>query len=296
MNGHSFLIGRDKIKNRLIVATNVNGKIVASMIGPQNAALNGVSRIIPAEGKMHCMLTIGNDGSMRLENKNDMNITAVDGTTILSKAVTTADTIELGTMKYAITMAEVLKAAKALVATGGTGGTGGTRSGWAAAGGTGSAGSTGGGCAGAVGTGGGFVENKLKIDITPLRDVWEDYKRQQREIKERQRRINLLRGLAPVFSIGSGAVTFVGGRMDWDDSIIIVGGVMTGIGLLLMIYSVWRSFCDNSIEESDRITERFQSEYCCPNPQCRRFMGNTPYKILLQHERCPYCKGEWITS
>ena len=33
--------------------------------------------------------------------------------------------------------------------------------------------------------------------------------------------------------------------------------------------------------------------YVCPNPECRHFLGYQPYKLILQHKKCPWCKSKF---
>lgn len=133
-----------------------------------------------------------------------------------------------------------------------------------------------------------------EYSIRHLRTVWDEYHTKQLEIKKNQKTLGLLRSASPMFTLGSGAVATLAKTMGWADTIFGLTLVMTLIGLFLMIYSFYRGYKDNSIEETERATEDFQGRYVCPNPKCNHFMGIQSYNLLLQNKCCPWCKCKFI--
>lgn len=123
--------------------------------------------------------------------------------------------------------------------------------------------------------------------------VWDTYHNTLLDIQIRQRNINLLRSASPMFTIGSGAIAGLAKSMEWGDAIFEVTIVLTIVGLGLMAYSFLKGLNDNSIQEKEEANDRFMRHYVCPNPECRHFLGNQPYKLILQHKKCPWCKSKF---
>lgn len=133
------------------------------------------------------------------------------------------------------------------------------------------------------------------FDISQLESIWETYHDSLIQIQQTQRNNNLLRSASPIFTIGSGAIATLAKTMEWPETIFIITTALTVFGLLLMIFSFIRSFNDNSIQQKEDATEHFQLKYVCPNPKCKHFMGNQPYKIIKQNKNCPWCKCKFTT-
>lgn len=129
--------------------------------------------------------------------------------------------------------------------------------------------------------------------LLPLQEVWDEYHAKLLGIKHNQRKLGLLRSASPMFTLGSGAIATLAKTMGWADGIFGLTIVLTAIGMLLMVYSFIRGIKDKSIEETEKATEEFQSKYVCPNPDCRRFMGNQPYNLVRQNKNCPWCKCKY---
>lgn len=129
-----------------------------------------------------------------------------------------------------------------------------------------------------------------EFSIMHLKQVWDDYHERLLDIQRNQRNINLLRSASPMFTIGSGSVATLAKTMGWGEAIFGFTLVLTLIGLGLMIYSFIKGFNDRSIEERAEATEEFTHKYVCPNPKCKRFMGNQSYHVIRQNKNCPWCK------
>ena len=130
-------------------------------------------------------------------------------------------------------------------------------------------------------------------DISHLEVVWDTYHNTLLDIQLRQRNVNLLRSASPMFTIGSGAIAGLAKSMEWGGAIFEVTIVLTIVGLGLMAYSFLKGLNDNSIQEKEEANDRFMRHYVCPNSECRHFLGNQPYKLILQHKKCPWCKSKF---
>lgn len=135
-----------------------------------------------------------------------------------------------------------------------------------------------------------------EYSIAHLKDVWDEYHDMLLDIQVKQRKLNMYRSASPMFTIGSGAIATLAKTMGWGDEIFVITLVMTAIGLILMVFTFVYGFCDNSIEKREAATEKFNSEYVCPNPKCHHFMGTQSYHIIRQNKNCPWCKCKFTTS
>ena len=122
-----------------------------------------------------------------------------------------------------------------------------------------------------------------------LEKVWRDFQAAQRRIQQRQKRINLLSRIPMIFALTGSLLIGLGGQEIRPYSI-----VFTIIAAMIMIYGFYKVATDPTIEDRDRATKEFQRRYVCPNPECRHFLGNTPYEILIQDKSCRYCKCKWV--
>lgn len=257
LKGKTILLGREAGQSRLLVA--VDGK--AAAVGAPGSVPASVSRCRPAEGAAHAQIRIGADGNMTLVNMNPQNVTAVNGSEIMSKRVKAADAVALGAGRYGVNLSTVLEVARQLVP------------------------------AAASAEPGAF-------DISPLRRVWDDYHDRCLAIKERQRKQGIYASLPMFFTMGGAAVSFVLSFIlgeQYKNEIQIFSGILVVAGLFMLMFSFMKRKNDSSIRDLEQATEDFQDRYVCPNPECNRFLGNMSYKLLRkQYPKCPYCGSRFI--
>ncbi len=131
-----------------------------------------------------------------------------------------------------------------------------------------------------------MVQEK-EFDISHLEMVWNEYKEGKKDIKAKQRKINLSRTLCSIFTMCAMPCIYFFGK---------IGYVLTGIGVIGTLIAFFCLKNDNSEERMDELAEDFQDRYVCPNPDCHRFLGNVSYKFLKKNYsmHCPYCKCEYI--
>ena len=124
-----------------------------------------------------------------------------------------------------------------------------------------------------------------EYEIGHLEDIWNRYHERKLQLQKKQHSLGLWARLPMFFSMGSSvAVAFV--PDDYKPYMII----LTLLSLLIMIYGFLQQKNFVFSEEMDRLESWFQDNYICPNPECRHFIGNIPYKILRQNKGCVYCK------
>lgn len=123
------------------------------------------------------------------------------------------------------------------------------------------------------------------VDITPLKEVWEEYNRSNIAIKKRQQTNNLLSRI-PIF------LTMLGGVLiAVNEAIRPFSILFTVIALLIMAYGFYRQATDRTIDKQERLKKQFQRDYVCP--KCGRFMGFVDYDLLHQNNNCPSCKAKY---
>lgn len=207
--------------------------------------------------RKHCKLTSNGDGSFTLENLSQ-NGTFVQGRKIIKTKVNSDTVIQLGP-NYKIKVADLLPQ-KTSATNNST-----------------SPSST----------------STKEYSLKPLKKVWEEYDNRMTAIQQEQKTTTLLRSASPMFTLGSGAIAGLARGLGWGDEIFGLTLIMTVIGLILMVYSFWKGYKDNSIDERKEATKYLQDHYLCPNPDCRHFVGMKDYNILRQDKNCPYCKCKY---
>lgn len=207
--------------------------------------------------RKHCKLTSNADGSFTLENLSQ-NGTFVQGRKIIKTKVNSDTVIQLGP-NYKIKVADLLPQ-KTSATNNST-----------------SPSST----------------STNEYSLKPLKKVWEEYDNRMTTIQQEQKTTTLLRSASPMFTLGSGAIAGLARGLGWGDEIFGLTVIMTVIGLILMVYSFWKGYKDNSIDERKEATKYLQDHYLCPNPDCRHFVGMKDYNILRQDKNCPYCKCKY---
>lgn len=262
LEGKTILIGKEPGQGRLLIAVGAGPQALTAVLGQPGCVPLSVSRCRPAEGMAHCKIEVSPSGVMTVHNLKAQNTTTVDGLQIEQKRVRETSRLGLGPDGYEVSVSAVLAAAAKLVQT-----------------------RTAGGCTAS----GGGRKPVPEYSLRPLERVWDKYHTSLLDISRRQRKVNLLRSAAPLFTLGAGALAMVSRTVEGLESIAGLTAVLFVAGLAIMVYGFYLSSRDKSIEEREELTEYLQSHYTCPNPDCRHFVGATPYKVLRQNKKCPYC-------
>lgn len=117
-------------------------------------------------------------------------------------------------------------------------------------------------------------------DIRPLKQVWDDFNKEKKRIRDKQKFIGLLARVPIMFSM-------VGGLL----SALMPGLItfsFTIIAAVVMFYGFYRSATDKSADELEELNTKMQHDYSCPC--CKRYLGQ-PYEQLLLMDNCPYCRA-----
>lgn len=255
LKGKTILIGRESVSERLLVAVSGNEKTAA--IGSSGSVPKCVSRYKPAEGVAHAKISIDLSGNMTLTNMQSQNVTFVNGSEILSKRVTTSDTIELGKERFRVNLPMIIETAKNLIPFSKK-----------------------------------FNISHLKVVWNDFHDRSLEIKKRQKKqgVYASLPMFFTMGGGAVTF-----VLSCVLEEQDKEITQILTG-ILVVIGLILFAVSFVKRCNDSSIEEMERISENFQDRYVCPNPECNKFLGNISYKRLKKQYsmHCPHCKSEFI--
>ena len=251
LEGKTIFIGKEPGNGRLLIAVKEGGNVKTAIIGEIGCVPSSVSRCKPAEDVGHCKLTIDQNSVMTLTNLKAQNVTYVNDTEIIAKRVTADSKVSLGKDKYVISLNNILEIAKKLVG----------QSREQAHG----------------------QQKQIEVSIKPLKKVYYDYKQQSKAIKIRQKNIGILASVPMAFSMLGGLTAAC------LPEIRSYAVIFTGIAFMVLIVGLYMRITDKSMDEQEKLTEKFQNTYVCPNPECRHYVGNQDYNILRQNKKCPYC-------
>lgn len=123
-------------------------------------------------------------------------------------------------------------------------------------------------------------------NIAHLRRVYEDFNQANLQKADEQRKINLTRTALGVLTMCAMPTIFFFGP---------VGYVLTGIGLLGNVYSFVGMRNSETAAERQARQDRYDDEWVCPNPDCRRSLLAKNYRMLVRnYQACPYCKCKYV--
>ena len=133
-----------------------------------------------------------------------------------------------------------------------------------------------------------LLEPFMPMDISHLKNVWEDYENGNVSLLIKERKFNAIRSATGIFTMVAIALSIAtGGRSKWYF-------VLYGVAILASVIFFIKAYIDSSKIPQKRLelTRQFQRDYVCP--KCKHSMGNQPYEFLAQNAHCPYCKTEFI--
>jgi len=126
-----------------------------------------------------------------------------------------------------------------------------------------------------------------EIDITPLEKIWEDYNTEDLKLQKHHKNIGLLASIPIGFTMLGGLISGI------SMTIRPYALVFTVIALIIMVYGFYKRYTDDTPEKRQKLKIDFQQKYVCPNPQCRHYMGSTPFVTVYSRGHCPYCKTKY---
>lgn len=264
LKGYTIYIGRESGTDKLLAYYIDKGQINNVSIGQEGIVPHSVSRALPSQQKAHVSIEFGNNGDLTIKNLKPENITLVNSSPIISKKISTTDKVELGADHFNLPLELVITSLLQKTSSQSP-----------------------------------LKSNQQKelktYNISHLKRVWDNYHERDLEIADKQHKIGLQQRIPIFFTIGAGALTSVAWSLGWGEWIKIVSICLTGIGIFLMAYFFMQSSKFNPKRETDKLREDFQSRYICPNPDCRRFLGNYSYSMMKNQYKmeCPYCKSKF---
>lgn len=128
-----------------------------------------------------------------------------------------------------------------------------------------------------------------EFSIKHLEYIWEKYEKVLENITIQQQEKGRKRMLPLMVSIGSGALTAILTPMFGPNALITAIIPIISFVMYLKIYNEK----DTSVEDRKKVQNELIDNYICPNPKCKHFLGQQPYKVLRQNKNCPYCKAKW---
>jgi DNA-directed RNA polymerase subunit RPC12/RpoP len=253
LSGKTILIGKEPGQNRLLVAVQTNGGYKTAVVGEPGCVPACVSRCLPQQGKAHAKIEVGNDGTVKVTNLKPENVTYVNGSEIVSKTVAPDAKVELGMERYDVNLSVILNTATRILAEP------------------------------AAPQGG--ESPQASYNIAHLETVWNTYHDGLRSLREKQKRVNLIRSGCGIFTMCAMPCIFFFGP---------IGYVLTSIGVLGNIYSFVGLRNDNSADAQEKMLETFQDSYVCP--KCGKFLGGYSYRMMKKQYgmKCPYCKSNYV--
>lgn len=257
LKGKEIFVGRENGSNQLLVYLTINGKVTAFHIGNVGSVPKSVSRANPNQNKAHLSIKIENNGNIVLTNLKPQNVTFVNGSEIVSKRISENDNIQLGADRYILPLNQILDTTSKLTTS--------------------------------------QLHNSspssqhhdtITYSISHLEKVWENFRDGQKEIKRKNKNIVLVRSGCGIFTMCAMPTIFFLGP---------IGYILTGIGVIGNVYSIWGIKKNDIDEENEKLEERLEREYLCPNPECRRYFGKLKYSLLKNQYKmqCPYCKSKF---
>ena len=126
------------------------------------------------------------------------------------------------------------------------------------------------------------------FDIKPLEAVWSEYENSVRSIKVRREKFVAISSVTGILSTLGMVCLFIPGLGSFRILFVLLS---LALAVIFFVYKFKAP--EKNIKEDEDVKNKLISDYVCPNPNCRQFLGTIPYRILSQNHACPYCKGKW---
>ena len=127
------------------------------------------------------------------------------------------------------------------------------------------------------------------LSIAHLEEVWNTYESQCDRIAKKVQQRNKLR-MVPQFAM---YISLLLGLVLPENLPFLkyTSYAVTGISAAAIIYLFISK--DPSTVERKKAKDKLIGNYVCPNPSCKHFLGEVPYKVLSQNKKCQYCGVPW---
>lgn len=253
LKGIEVLIGREPNKGCLQLFLKYNDVQKSALLGGEQSVPKSVSRCLPNESTAHCKLFFDPNGKIYIRNIKPENVTFVNGYEVMSMCVDLKSEIALGKDKYVLPLERVLEIVLKQV---------------------------------------GEIRVMQPLSIAHLEEVWNTYEEQCDKIAKKAQQRNKLR-MAPMLIAG---ISTVLGRLfqSSPNTSSIYHNVAYGISIISVIVMLYLfTSKDTSTADRKKAKDKLIGNYVCPNPSCKHFLGEVPYKVLRQNKKCQYCGVPW---
>ncbi len=124
------------------------------------------------------------------------------------------------------------------------------------------------------------------VDVTPLKEVWEEFKQRDMAISRRVKNDMLLARIPMVFSMAGGLL--IGIEPEWRSFSI----PLTAVAVLLMLVGILRQLNFDQKKETENNRQWLQDHYKCPG--CGYIFPQQDYHVLFtNYSACPHCKAKF---
>lgn len=125
--------------------------------------------------------------------------------------------------------------------------------------------------------------------LVHLKLIWERYDKEKLNMQIATGRFNAISSVTGLMSSAGMICYFIPSLPDFTRAICLVIGFVLGGTFMAIRYSN-----SSKLPMKQRELEQwFHKNYICPNPKCRRFLGNQPFDDLVKNVGCPYCKSKY---
>ena len=231
-------------------------------IGGKGYPLSDNNTVPNTVSSNHCKLTIDDKGTWRLSNIKDELDTFVDGIQIATKQVTPESHVNLGANRFVVDMHKVETIIMSIA--------------------------------------------PPVYSLRPLEQVWNKFHdtQLQMQLDEKKKNVNkmasgVLSSLGMIMILFPIALNTEKVNITIPPFINVLRFVIALVSFLLALYfyiQSRRGLNNDIILRIDKLNRDFRRNYLCPNPQCRRFMGNIPFDILSQQTQCPHCHCRYTNT
>ena len=126
------------------------------------------------------------------------------------------------------------------------------------------------------------------FSIKHLDAVYEWYQKEKFDMQVKQGKLNALSTLPGVLSMIS-----IGAAVIFDNPSVRTWSIVLA-AVFALFFAVIRYRNATTIPlRTKELEDKFREKYVCPNPLCKHFLGNMPYKELVKNRSCPYCKSKF---
>ena len=124
------------------------------------------------------------------------------------------------------------------------------------------------------------------VNIRPLKKIWNEYDDFIVQLQIAERKFNNMRAMTGSITMIAMIASFVIGP---GNPITISLYVLTAISSI--IFGILAHKKASTPLKLKEIEKKFYKDYSCPG--CGRFLGKSPYDILIQSPQCPYCRAKF---